>query len=248
MRAPHLRGRQRGLSPVELMIGLVLGLVLVAGLGHLLAGSRQGSRVEQNVQQMQETGRFAVDIVGRELRKAGFRFDRALAPELVFPAAAPFTAAGAVIVGDATSVTLRYQSGGDNWTRTCLGDDVPAGRIVEQTLAVAGGQLTCRARTFGAGAIDATQPLLDNIEDVDITYGVDNDADGFADTYLAAGAVANWGNVVSVNVQLRTVSAEDFVADNPQPFVGFDNAVVTPEDLRLRRTYATVVALRNRLP
>ena len=54
--------------------------------------------------------------------------------------------------------------------------------------------------------------------------------------------------VASVNVQLRVVSSESGVADAPQAYPGFDGVAVTPTDQRLRRTYATVVALRNLLP
>jgi len=81
-----------------------------------------------------------------------------------------------------------------------------------------------------------------------VTFGVDGDTDGFADSYVAAAAVADWSRVVSVAIQLRVVSSEDGVADAPQPYTGFDGVAVTPTDRRLRRNYSSVVALRNLLP
>jgi len=60
--------------------------------------------------------------------------------------------------------------------------------------------------------------------------------------------VADWARVASVNVQLRVVSSEDGLADAAQPYLDFDGNAVTPEDRRLRRSYAVVVALRNLLP
>lgn len=243
-----MRGRQRGVSPVEILIGLVLGLALLAGLLQLLSGNRQNTRVQTSLQLMQENGRFAIETVGRELRKTGYRWDRALGDELVFPAAAPF-AAEEVVRGNAANgaVIMRYQSGGDAWTRTCLGEMLPVGTRIEQRLSVVGGELRCRVRVPDT-ANDQTQALLTGVEAMAVTYGVDVDGDSFADAYRAAGAITDWRQVVSINLQLRTVSAEDGISDGPQPFIDFDGSVVTPTDRRLRRTYATVVALRNRLP
>jgi type IV pilus assembly protein PilW len=242
------RGRQRGVSPVEILIGLVLGLALLAGLLQLMSGTRQNTRVQTNLQLMQENGRFAIETVGRELRKTGYRWDRALGDELVFPASPPF-AAEVVVNGTADTVGLRYQSGGDAWTSTCLGETLPAGTRIEQTLSVVDGELRCRVRVpDSAVANDQTQALLTGVEAMAVTYGVDVDGDSFADAYRAAGVITNWSQVVSINLQLRTVSAEDGVSDGPQPYIDFDGSVVTPADRRLRRTYATVVALRNRLP
>lgn len=240
------RRAQSGYSPIEILIGLLIGLVLISGTMQLVFAMRQGGRAEVNLQQMQETGRFAMELVSRELRKTGFRFDRTQSDDALWPAVAPF-AAGASLVGTDDSVTLRYQSGGDDWTRTCLGDSFAAGVIAEQTLFVQDGQLRCRARHTGTGATQ-TSPLLDQVEALSVTYGVDADADGFADAYRTAAAVADWAQVVSVNVQLRTVSRDDFVADDFQPFIDFDGNVAVPADRRLRRGYGAVVALRNRLP
>ena len=83
---------------------------------------------------------------------------------------------------------------------------------------------------------------------MNLSYGVDNNGDGFADVYQAAGAVANWSTVASINLQLRVVSAANGLADAAQPFIDFNGNPVTPSDLRLRRNFAAVIALRNLLP
>jgi type IV pilus assembly protein PilW len=242
--------RQRGISIVEIMVGLAVGLVLLAGVASLVVGSRQTSRVERNLLEMQGIGRMAVETVSREVRKAGYRSNRERALADLFPAgAAPFATAGGVVAGFASDsgIDLRYQGSGDNWTTDCLGNAIADGQEVRQTLWLEGGELHCRARNLITNT-DQTLALIPQVEALTISYGIDDDGDGFADTYRAAAAVTDWSRVSSVNVQLRVVSSDDGLADAAQPYIGFDGTAATPEDRRLRRNYAVVVALRNLLP
>jgi len=236
----------RGMSPVEIMVALVLSLALVAGMGHVAVSSQGTSRSETAQGQAQDTGRVAIELLGRELRKTGYRSDRQLTDAQLFPQQSPF-AVSAVVMGDDTSVSMRYLGSGDTWTRSCLGADVANGAMAVQTLFIEGTELRCRARNLRTGT-DGTQALLANVEAMAITYGLDDDADGFPDGYVAAASVIDWRQVASINIQLRTVSGEQNVNTAPQPYVGFDGSTVTPTDRRIRRSYSTVVALRNRLP
>jgi type IV pilus assembly protein PilW len=240
---------RRGVSLVEIMVGLVLGLILVAGLSHLVLGARQTSRAERNLLELQATGRVAIEALSREIRKAGYSPVRELAQATLFPAAAaPFTTAGAVVVGTgATQVDVRLQGTGDGWTTDCLGNAVPAGDDLWQTLSLTGGQVVCRTRNLTAGT-DQSLALVPQVEAMSLTYGIDTDGDGYADVYQAAAAVTDWSRVASVNLQLRLVSADNALADFPQPYADTDGTVVTPTDQRLRRNFSTVIALRNLLP
>lgn len=240
----------RGVTIVEILVALVLGLLLINGITSVLLGSRKTSQAERNLLEMQSTGRVAIDLLLREVRKAGFRSNRVGSLADVFPVAvSPFTTAGAVVRGATTGsgISLRLQGSGDTWTADCLGNAVGDAQDLWQDLWLEDGELFCRARNLSTGA-DQTMSLIPQIEALDITYGIDNNNDGFADVYQAVGAVTDWSRVVSVNLQLRVLSAEDGVADAPQAYVGFDGTVVTPTDRRLRRTYAAVAALRNILP
>lgn len=68
----HPRSTQRGLTLIELMIALGLGLVLVAALGYLYAGQRQSWRTLEAVARLQENGRYALELLGQDLRMAGY--------------------------------------------------------------------------------------------------------------------------------------------------------------------------------
>ena len=68
----HLRLRQTGLSLIELMIALVVGLILMAGVLSIFISSRQGYGVNTAIARVQENGRFALDFIHNDTRMAGY--------------------------------------------------------------------------------------------------------------------------------------------------------------------------------
>jgi type IV pilus assembly protein PilW len=64
--------RQRGVSLVELMIGLAIGLFLTMGLLVMLTGTSQGYRSQDEFARMQEGGAEAMRYLGDSIRMAGF--------------------------------------------------------------------------------------------------------------------------------------------------------------------------------
>lgn len=64
--------RARGFSLVELMVGMAIGLVLVAGLSLLFANTSQsGNELNKSIRQI-ENGRYAVELLREDLALAGF--------------------------------------------------------------------------------------------------------------------------------------------------------------------------------
>lgn len=64
--------RNRGFSLVELMVGIAIGLVLIAGLSLLFANtSRSGNELEKSIRQI-ENGRYAVEILHDDIALAGY--------------------------------------------------------------------------------------------------------------------------------------------------------------------------------
>jgi type IV pilus assembly protein PilW len=63
--------RQQGITLVELMVALVIGTVLMAGVTQIFLGSRESYRLNEGVARLQENGRFALEVIARDLRMAG---------------------------------------------------------------------------------------------------------------------------------------------------------------------------------
>jgi type IV pilus assembly protein PilW len=69
--APGFRGQQ-GLTLVELMVAMVLGLLLMAGVLQLFAANKQSYRLTEELSRMQEGARYAMSTLERDLRMAGY--------------------------------------------------------------------------------------------------------------------------------------------------------------------------------
>lgn len=63
---------QRGLSLIELMISIALGLVLIVGLSNVYLNSSRTAKELQKAGQQIENGRYALELLTNELRHAGF--------------------------------------------------------------------------------------------------------------------------------------------------------------------------------
>jgi type IV pilus assembly protein PilW len=90
------------------------------------------------------------------------------------------------------------------------------------------------------------QEFIEGVEDMQIEYGEDIDADGTPNRYQTADKVGNWGQVVSVKITLLVRSVEDNLANAPVAYT-YNGTTVTPTDKRIRRIFSSVIAVRNRL-
>lgn len=65
--------RQYGLSVVELMISLTLGLLMLAGVVRMYASAGANARTNSSLSEYQSNGRYALDTLQREIRHAALR-------------------------------------------------------------------------------------------------------------------------------------------------------------------------------
>ena len=72
MSALHQPMRERGLTLVELMVGLAVGLIVSLAAAALYLGTRESSRATQSNTDINETAKLALDSIGREIQRAGF--------------------------------------------------------------------------------------------------------------------------------------------------------------------------------
>ncbi|WP_168709080.1 PilW family protein [Onishia niordana] len=64
--------RQRGANLIELMIVMVLALVITAGVYQLFSANQRTYRLQNAISEVQENGRFLLDVFQRDLRHAGY--------------------------------------------------------------------------------------------------------------------------------------------------------------------------------
>lgn len=65
------RSGVRGVSLIELMVALAIGMLLIMGLVQVFGASRTAYQLSSGLSRVQENGRFALDILQRDIRMAG---------------------------------------------------------------------------------------------------------------------------------------------------------------------------------
>ncbi|MEM7401624.1 MAG: PilW family protein [Pseudomonadota bacterium] len=66
------RKYQKGLSIIELMVALLLGLFLVSGVTGMYISSKQTYRMTDNLSRLQENLRFSLELMSKDIRMAGY--------------------------------------------------------------------------------------------------------------------------------------------------------------------------------
>lgn len=64
---------QQGLTLVEMMVAMTIGLVLLSGVITVLTSSQQTYRVNEAMARLQENARYAFQLLSRDIRMAGYR-------------------------------------------------------------------------------------------------------------------------------------------------------------------------------
>lgn len=239
--------KQSGVSLVELMIAVTIGLILITVIANVYLAGRQSFRDQDESARLQETGRFVLDTISRVVLEAG-RAD--VAPNNTVLTFARLPAAGLAIDGAdgagaaADSLTIRFASatpGELDCLGTGTGGTAAAPVVVTQILAFDGvdNELVC---SVNGGA---AQPLASNVADFQVTFGVDTTGDGAVDQYVAPSAV-NAPATLAVRMCILVTTADN-MAPAAQSFVDCNGAVVVAADRRIRRAFSKVVSLRNRL-
>ena len=121
-----------------------------------------------------------------------------------------------------------------------------------------------RLGALAGNAATIAEELVEGVEDMQITYGVDtsnpatcSQTDGVVDTYVAASAVTgtapcatapdDWKKVLSVRVRLLMRTENNIVSQSQPYFYNAPLIATMPADRRFRKVFTTTLAVRNRL-
>jgi type IV pilus assembly protein PilW len=219
-RASKLQTHAGGFSLVELLIAIFITLFLVAGMLGIIVSMRGSFSTQDQLERIQENERFALTVLDNTIRDAGFFSNPTTTTSATaFPATSTanpdsttFVAtqgiSGTTGSGSASdTVNVRFQTDSGDGLMNCLGDTNTSGAAVTWTNSFginASNQLVCAVSTNG-GAPGTAVVLVDNVASMKVLYGVDTNADGSADEYVASsaiGATPAWTDVSSVRLQI----------------------------------------------
>ena len=311
----------RGLTLVELLVSLTLGLLIVVATLAGYLGLSEAGRMSEAQARMDEDGQAALSVLAAHVRMAGSNPDRpnrspAARRNPVYPSLYSFALRGcdgkfenittAAAIQDLScspatssspdSISITYEADRFNTVTPnpsvtptdCLGhplsqltatvDLVTPPDPVTPTdisyyasenrfyIASSGPERSPSLYCKGSGPGSAANPLVENVENLQLTYGTvpagatltsAADIAGYLDasevtSHPALASLgddaAKWERVATVRlcVVIRSVRPVAPSAGSAQ-YLKCDGSIETsPPDLHLRRTYSTTVVLRNR--
>ncbi|MEI6707183.1 MAG: PilW family protein [Methylococcales bacterium] len=103
---------QRGFTLIELMIAMLIGVFLMAGVIQIFLSAKQAYRLQENLSRLQENGRFAMDIITKDIRMAGY------VSTACVPITPPLPAAFDTV--DSTSTIISTKTWCDSSNRKCV--------------------------------------------------------------------------------------------------------------------------------
>ena len=242
-----------GFSLVELLTALAISTLIVLGIGQAFISQKVSYRTQNGLSRVQQTGRFVIEYVGNDIRRAGF-------PGIVEEANPFFNAIIPALSTDgggnaSDTITVMYQSATD-----CLGNQThfdssgtananvyPDGNFyAKNRYRIVGGNLVCT--TFDnadtAAAINTDVVLARGVQNMQVLYGFNNQF--VSATTLAAG---DWDSVTGVRVSFLVNSVDttsDFTDTNTYVLLNAD-AMGPFNDTQRRRVFTTTSTIRNRL-
>ena len=240
---------QSGMTLIEIMIALLIGAFLLGGVLQIFVSSKQTNRMQENLSRLQENGRFAMNFLTKDIRMAGYW-------GCLNPSAADVDIAGDNNNGAGTTADS-IDDGTDTIILRGAFAQIPIG-VCGTAVDTTAGYYTHASSTISYRIHDSVlektdtggnfQDLIEGIENMQILYGADTNADNAPDYYVPAGTVGlNMAQVVSIRISLLARTIDDNLAAQTRlyNFNGVNN--IDPGDRRIRRVFTSTIALRNRL-
>ena len=187
MRTPSIFEQKKGVTLIELLVGLAIFGIVVGAIYRLFIVQTKAYTVQDQAVEVQQNVRSAMEILLRDLRMTGYDDDSPASTITVTPPILP-------PIQD-TAITVSYEyynTAAANYELHTVAYSVAAANLIRQwTVTPAGGA----ANVF-------TDPILENVDALTFTYGVDDDPqDGAVDRWVNAAGVGT-SKVIAVSVTL----------------------------------------------
>lgn len=283
-----------GISLIEMMISMVLGLFLLGGLTSVYLGNKDTDKMRQEISRMEANARMSLASLSQGIAHAGYRSIHIIPFEMAFLTTSdgkpedqnttckdnndllissithPFSADGTGSDSDQVTAVFLSDNPDDSVnvkSRAKVFVDCAGGEITEacSTDGDKGMPTPTDAKIYNSYYVDSEKRLVclgsrnpygvavtlaDNIENMQIRYGVTTNNQTRYRTATEIDAATEWQSVTSVQIALL-VSSDKNILDTAisEPFVLLDQSVTVSDanKRKLHRVYSATVNLPNRI-
>jgi type IV pilus assembly protein PilW len=262
---------ERGMSLIEIMVAMTIGLIILLVIGNLFIGSKQNYVSQDDASRTQENSRYSTLVLGRTLRLAGYRADWHQSYDQIFGVGVtPIAGTDNTGANSSDTIIVRFQGSGDASstagcvaTNSCAGADSTVldclgNRIDRRMGTTAFVENQFQVRTGGANggtslfcSIDSGTnwvEIVPDIQNMQVLYGEKTGSLPNVERYLVAGAAGqNMNNVIGLRIALLHRSSNLSAAVPDTRTYNLAGTTVGPfNDARVRSVSNMTVGLRNR--
>lgn len=228
------KNNSKGFTLVEMMVAMVIGLIIIAGIMMIFVSSKQTYRLNTGMTHVHDNGRFAMSYVVSDLRKAGW-VDSDIETVDGHSLAMPFNNLldNVEVEGGqpSDSLTVRYYG-----EANCIGDKPADGIVENQYQLVATAEGLPELRCNGAS-------LIKNVESLQVRYGVLT-ANGLQ--YVTSSAITDVSSLQTLQIAFSVASDEKNVIDKNVTLSGVLNeGPYKFNDGRYRKVFTSTIVLNN---
>ena len=244
--------KHRGFTLMEVMIGVFLSTLLLSGIVQLMGGSVSAYRLQLSQSQLEESARYARDVLMTHITQAGFQPE----PWQNQPGTQALT--DETLDGGSSAAD---QLGLQRWSRyNCYGnenpvtdaDGQPVFYLLQTRFKVNSANnlaITCR---YGPDIFNLkTQMnnfgLIEDVESLQVLYAEDRNGDEIADGWVKAQTWSQESNIRAIKVALLLSTRQAFDQTISTEITLLDESITTPADGHLRRIKSWTSAIRGRL-
>lgn len=267
---------QSGLTLLELLIAMFIGLFLLAGISSSYLSSKKTSVKRDQLSILEDNGRVALDIIKKTLEHTGYTTSRGNPLDNKFILSAVTSkscndsSASVLTPGnfpnpatdddDASDSIGVIHLGDENISMDCTGKELIASCQIPN---VSNPDVARIYSAFFVDKTDATQPpklqcagsrntdvqtIAEGVENMQILYGVDVDGDNTVERYVSEPDVGTqWDDVISIQVGLLMRSELEVNDTASEKKFSLLDAQITTDDRYQRAVFITTISLRNSL-
>lgn len=256
------RRAQRGVTLVELMVGLTLSLLVILAVASLVLMQKRSYSTQDDSARMQENARMLTSRLSRELRLAGYRDIQSGVSFAAPTITGVNAAAGSPNASDSFQIFYYGASSptgvGDGSIVNCFGETVAATTLQRTTYFIANDASGQPALFCGDGT--RTQLLVPGVETMQILIGEDTGGTGGVGRYMPFGAgapVEPRSVLVALLIRSPTTGhpaptsatfnlfGEAYAPAGAAPAGDGGAVFVAPDDGRIRKVVLLNIGLRN---
>ena len=244
------RQHASGMSLIELMIAMGLGLILIAASFKIFISSKQSYFMVEELNEIQENGQFAALFLSKAIQMAGYSDpDDGALPHL-------FLAEGECVSSDSFCTSDGVGNNSDKisiqlnpaFDEDCTGTVVPSDVVLSnvyylETISGVSG-LYCRGYDPANGVWYSEETLLVNgVDSLQFQFGT-LESGGYQ--FFTADEVDDWATVNSVRFALLSSSIEnETVSEKERHYALLDADTITYDDSKIRHIYSATVYVNN---